>query len=332
MDVATTTPEPPLPAAPVIEAPAAESESLSDHEAQFGPGVERELASDEAPEPQERDRRGQYKSRGSRATAEDVPRIQKLTRDNSTLKAELDALKAEQKHTPAAAPAETPAPEAGTAPPRPTVQPPLQRPASQASIPQQFPTYEQFVAMDGQQDATYEDYVDARADWRYAIRRAAEKQQEAAEREQQAITERVAAHQKRLKDAKTKYPDWDQVVTTDIPLSKVVHDAVLASEHSTDIQYWLGTHRDDCAALVNESQEFSPSAVAAMRRYLDTLVAQPPARNVAAVTGSALALVPPPAPRPPNPVRTSAQAPADQPPGDEDSLAAHEKFYGRKGR
>lgn len=316
----------PIPAAPAVE----ESSSLSDHEAQFGPGAGESEPESDATESTERDRGGRYKSRNSRATAEDVPRIQALTAKARTAEAERDALKAEKaEREKVTAPAPAPPTQAGTAAPRPApVQSSPQQPVSQT-----FPTYEQFVAIEGYEQATYEDYVDARADWRFSLRRAAERQQEAAEREHKTTTERVTAHQQRVTAAKGKYTDWDAVVSNDVPISRVLHDAILASEHSADLQYYLGQHREDCAALAQESSEYSSSAVAAMRRYLDTLIApSTPARNVAAPTGSALALVPPPAPRPPNPVRTGTQTPADTPPGDEDSLAAHEKYYGRKRR
>lgn len=332
MDVATTT-EQTTPEAPAA-APVDDSLSLSDHEAQYGGAL-----TDAEPEPgapdtaDGRDQRGRYKSKSSRATAEDVPRIQALTKEKHTLVAERDALKAERDALKSTAPAVTPPPQAGTAAPR--VQPvPASSQAPQA-IPQQFPTYEAFVAIPGYEQATYEDYVDARADWRFALRRAAEREQEAAEKAQRDFHEKASSHLQRVQAARTKYPDFDTVVNApDLPpITYVMRDAILASKQSEEIQYYLGTHRDALAELVAESQDYSQSAVASMRRYLETLITpSTPARNVAATTGSALALVPPPAPRPPNPVRTGTQAQADAPPGDEDGLAAHEKHYGRKRR
>lgn len=205
-------------------------------------------------------------------------------------------------------------------------------------ISQTFPSYEQFVAYDGLANATYEDYTDARADWRYNLQRAQERQQDAAQTAQRDFQTKATTHLQRVADAKAQHPDWDRVVTNDLPISGVIHDAVLASAQSADVQYYLGTHRDELAALVSESQDYSPSAVIAMRRYLDTLVASPqraslPSRAAAGSTGSALALAPPPAPRPPNPVRTGAVTPADEPPGDDNqSLAAHEQFFSRRRR
>lgn len=318
------------PVAPPVEAPAApveETSSLAEHEALHSPdrpvAADDEPASDGTRDEQGRFAKPRHRAKSQQARAEDVPRISELTRKLREAEAERDALKSS-------------APRAATPPAAAAA--PVARPSAQATrqIPQSFPTYEQFITIEGNADADFDAYIDARADWRYETRRAAERQQEAQEREHRTISERVTAHQSKLTAAKAKYADWDTVVTNDIPVSRVLHDAILASEHGPEIQYYLGKHRDVCAELVSESQEFSPSAVAAMRRYLDTLVASeqratPPA-PVAATTGSALALVPPPAPRPPNPVRTGTQAPADAPPGDEDSLAAHEKHYGGKRR
>ncbi len=229
--------------------------------------------------------------------------------------------------------------ERGYTRPEPQAAAPTPQPAPRPSQPlaQSFPAYEAFVAMPGYENATYEDYTDARADWRFAIRREQERQQDAAERQQREFSEKATTHQQRVTAAKKTYADWDSVVSNDLPISRVVHDAVLGSQSSADVQYYLGQHRDMLAQLNAESQDYSPSAVAAMRRYLDSLVAapqrtSPSSRAAAGTTGSALALAPPPAPRPPNPVRTGAVI-ADDPPDDSSqSLAAHEKHFGRSRR
>lgn len=298
-----------------------------------------------------RDEGGRFKSRrraaSQQADADDVPVINELTKRLKTIEEthgkDIARKPGESERVyqlrrraelleritaaPAAQPAQTPAPVS------------QQVPRQQGTaLPQSFPTYEQFLGIEGNAEATYEDYVDARADWRFARGRAAERAQEAQERESRTVAERIAAHQSRLTTAKTKYPDWDAVVTTDLPVTRVIADAVLASESSTDVQYYLGSHRDVLAALVSESQDYSPSAVAAMRRYLDSLVAasqrtSPSQRASAGSTGAATTTLPPPAPRPPTPVRTSATTPTDDPPGDDSqSLAAHEKAYGRARR
>jgi hypothetical protein len=58
----------------------------------------------------------------------------------------------------------------------------------------------------------------------------------------------------------------------------------------------------------------------------------PSTRPQAAVTGAAAATARSTAPRPPTPVRTSAISTTDEPPGDDASIADHEKFYGQRRR
>lgn len=225
--------------------------------------------------------------------------------------------------------------------PAPAVQAPAPappQPQRQAiNLPGTFPAFEAFLAIQGNEEATYEDYTDARADWRYQVRREQERQQEAVETHQRTQRERGTAHQARVTTARAKYPDFDAVVTNDARIGPVLIDAILASEHSAEIAYYLGKHPQVRNELNAETPDYSVAAVNTTRRYLDSLVAgqrtPPPSRAAAGTTGSALALAPPPAPRPPNPVRTGAEAPADSPPDDSsDSLAAHEQFYHRRRR
>lgn len=342
---ATPLETPPIPSNPAggeasASGPADGDGSLSDHEAAHGAAV--------ADPDTDRDEQGKFtpkrrRADSQRADADDVPVINELTKRIKTFeethgkditrkpgeservynlrrRAEVVERLASQ-----------PKPQAATAP--------APQPHARQSQPiaQSFPAYEAFIAMPGYEQATYEDYSDARADWRFAIRREQERQQDAQEREQRTQVDRASDHGKRVSAAKQAYTDWDTVVSHDVPISRVIEQAVLASAKSADIQYYLGQHRDELAQLVSESQDYSPSAVQAMRRYLDTLVApqrsSPSSLPAAGPTGAALKLATPPAPRPPTPVRTGAVTSADDPPGDDSqSLAAHEKFYARARR
>ncbi len=340
----------PAAAAAVADAPLVESESLSDHEAAFSPGAAQRAETGDDDAPTERDTAtGQFKPRhraaSQRADADDVPLIAEQTKRIKDAEARLGAdivkkdgeservftlrRRAELLERQAA----TPTPVAPSQRP----QAPQPQPQRQA-IPQTFPKYEEFITYQGNESIEYEDYLDIRARWNYAHAREQERASEAQETRQRTDAERSAAHLARVPAAKQKYPDWDTVVTADIPLTAVLRDAILASSNSTDIQYHLGKNRAEAADLYAESQDYSPSAVAAMRRYLDSLVASQrspvtPPSPAAGPTGAALRLAPLPAPRPPTPVRTSAVTPTDEPPGDDASLAAHEKYYApRRGR
>jgi hypothetical protein len=320
----------------------AESESLSDHEASFSPDAAKRADPDD-----ERNEQGQFKPRhraqSQRADADDVPAIAAQTKRIKDAEARLGAdivrqdgeservynlrRRAEILERQAQAPAPA-------KPPAAPIQPP-QRP--QQAIPQTFPAYDAFIAMQGQEEATYEDYVDARADWRYALQRAQERQRDAIETQQRTQAERGAAHQSRVTVARTKYPDFDAVVTNDAHIGPVLIDAILSSEHSADIAYYLGKNPTVRLELNAETPDYSVAAVNTTRRYLDSLVASQrsssPSRAAAGPTGAALALVTPPAPRPPTPVRTGSIAAPDTPPGDDDmSLSSHEKHYSPRRR
>jgi hypothetical protein len=331
----------------VADAPV-ESESLSDHESQFSPEAQR-AEPETGDEPAERDETGKFKPRhraaSQRAAADDVEAINaqtkrikdaeaKLGADIQKLPGESDRVYTlrrraellERQAAPAVAAAPAPKPAAAAPPPR-QVQ----------AIPSSFPAYADWNALAGNEEKDYEAYVDARADWRYAVQRAAERQSEAQETHARTHAEQTARYQQGVTVAKQKYADWETVVTADAAVTGVIIGAILASEHGAEISYYLGKHPDIRAELNAESQEFSPSAVAAMRRYLDSLIvaaqrpSQPSSRTAAGSTGAALALAPPPAPRPPTPVRTGSIQVADTEPDDDDmSLANHEKHFGRR--
>jgi hypothetical protein len=347
------------PLAPAVADPAPpvpDEGSLSDHEAAFSPDAQRAPVADpdEGDVPSERDERGQFKPRhraaSQRADADDVPAISEHTKRIKDAEAKLGAdivrkegeservynlrRRAELLERFAKAP-EKPAASPPAAP-QPTAPPVAARRAD--PIPPTFPAYDAFIAIQGNEDKTYEDYVDARADWRYAIRREQERVTEAAEHEQRTRTEQITRYNAGVTAAKAKYADWDTVVTVDATLTPTMIAAILASEQSAEIAYYLGKHPDERVALNADTADYSPAAVAALRRYLDSLVAvqrspAPSTRPAAAPTGSALALVAPVAPKPPNPVRTGTIATPETPPDDTDmSISNHEKHFGARRR
>lgn len=309
-------------------APVEESNSLADHEQAFGPGAERQPATEvESTETAsteqidgERDPQGRFKPRhrakSQQASAEDVPRIQELTRKLRETEAERDALRTPPK--PAQAVQQTQA-----AP---------QQPTPQTAA---YPDFTTWQAHPANAERSYEDYLDDRADYRQFLR----DQQTYRAREQQEHQTRVQAHQQKLTDARAKYADFDQVVTgTNQPVTDVMAQAILASDQSRDIEYFLGKHPDVLQQLFDETVQSHPSVIPVLRRHLETLVAREQRADlkpapVAASTGSALALVTPPAPRPPNPVRTGPMKTGDELPGDDDmSISNHEKAFGGRRR
>lgn len=288
-----------------------EGGSLADHEAAHGVTARVEADPEAQPVADTRDRddkTGQFKPRhraaSQRATAEDVPRIQELTRRLRDAEARLEA--AERR----SAPREEPA----------TREP--------AAKPDRFPRFETWLLQHPEQD--FDDWLDARDEHRDQ-RRAATEAQTA---DQRRVSDAERTFTSKLDAARERYPDYDDVVVPGTPVSLVIQRAVL--EVGPDAAYWLATHpkeRDELTddSLVAPSEAGFGAAVATMRRYLSSLVASEqrvPSRAAAGSTGAALTPVLKPSPKPPTPVRTGPLRRDDAPPSDDDGLAAHERAYG----
>lgn len=115
----------------------------------------------------------------------------------------------------------------------------------------------------------------------------------------------------------------------DVQLTPALYSAIMTAENSPELLILVAQNEDlrDDLTILTDGKSVTKDLVALVQRRLNRGL-------TAGVTGSAPAPAKPvPAvPRPPNPVRTGPMTAADTPPGDEDSLAAHEKFYGSKRR
>lgn len=339
--------------AAVVDAPPVDSGSLSDHEAAFSPDAQR--AQREAPEtddePAERDDRGQFKPRhraaSQRADVDDVPTINAHTKRIKDAEAKLgaDIVKQdgeserafnlrrraeilERQATPVAVPKhEEPRAESvvAAAPPR---------PASE-----KFPAFEVWSEKPDNKDKDWNDYTDERVAHNYAVLREQERREDSAREAEQTARAQWQTYSDGFAAMRAEAPDFDTVLAALGPtdVSKVVEQATIAV--GAKAAYYLAKHLDELRALTAETLTVSPenpafaATVAATKRYLSTLVAtqRTPPRTAAAPTGSAPAPDRPIAPRPPNPVRTGSIAEPDTPPdADDQSLSAHEKFFGPK--
>jgi hypothetical protein len=270
-----------------------------------------------AAESSDRDDKGQFRRRRHRAkdqaTPADVPRIQELTKKNAELKQQLEASKA-----PAPQPVQPSAqaqPQVQTAPAMP--------PSARPQTPQTFPAFDAWLAHPDNADKTYDDYQDARSDWRWqindALNRAVQENRKALETRQQ----KVDAYEAGKVKARTQYADFDALLEKAPNVSGVMVEALLASERSAEIAYHLASHPELATELARDTFQHDPSAYTPMQRLLESYLAP----HAAAVVGSALALVKPP-PKPPNPTRTQVPMKSgDEPPGDESSFEEHEKAF-----
>jgi len=319
-----------------------------------------DVLSSESPTSEEpaRDEHGKFRrrhrARSQEAGPDDVPRIQALTKKNRELQEQLDKLK-------------TPTPQTGAAIPSPTQpqsqqpmaaavvagngatpgsqsspqQAPSQAPQRPPGIPTTFPDWTAWQALDGNFGKTFEEYSDARSDWRWLVNDQQRRQFDAMQSAMQTRQSRLDNYEKSKVDARTKYADFDAALQAAPNISAVMVEALLASDKPSEIAYHLATHPDVAAQLAQETFNHPPTAYEPMKRLLESyLVASatpsPSTAQHAAdkKTGSALALVPPPAaPKPPNPVRTQAPVSADSDlPGDDASLEDHERAFHKGGR
>jgi hypothetical protein len=183
-------------------------------------------------------------------------------------------------------------------------------------------------------------YLEALADWKIdatlAARDRARAEHDAAQ-QRAAEGARIAADwQTRVAAAKTTYPDFDRVALhPDAIIPPILARGTLGEafvyEDPTgpDVLYYLLTHADEAEQLrqyvANPMALFRALTLLGQRLTTSTAPAQ------AASTGSAARLGPPAAPRPPNPVRTGPLTTGDAPPDDDDqSLANHERYFGRR--
>lgn len=172
-----------------------------------------------------------------------------------------------------------------------------------------FDGYDEYVTKNP--NATWDDWNDAKM--AHAIKQARiEWQREADERQaQSAYQSMVDAHQRRLETALMIYPDLPKAIAAvnqaflaagirELP--PALERAVLSSEQSDELTYFLGTHPEEAIQLAREAAASGPNAAPILRRHLETLV------RSAAATGSA-SVTPRSTAKPPvNPVGGSANA------------------------
>lgn len=284
------------------------------------PVTEEDTPPDIAAAESDRDEQGKFTRRNRRhrakdqATPADVPRIQELSKQNAELKKQIEASKAPDAQPVQQAP-QPQAPPVQTAP----AMPPPARPQT----PQTFPAFDVWLAAQGNTEKTYDDYQDARADWRWQINDALNRAVEANRKALDTRQQKVDAYEAGKVKARTQYADFDALLEKAPNVSGVMVEALLASERSAEIAYHLASHPELATELARDTFQHDPSAFKPMQRLLESYLAP----HAAAVVGSALALVKPP-PKPPNPTRTQVPMKSgDEPPGDDASFEEHEKAF-----
>lgn len=328
---------------PQSPTPKDESSSLADHEAAFGRGgtghlPEHEPASElepvETPEPVAD--KPKYRTHSQRASADDVETINALTRELRTKEAELAKVRPD-------ALAGTPrllslkrqikAIEAELHEHQPKPEPPPERPSAPSAPAKPataFDVKEPVLTDYEAEEDPYTSWLLAKAEWNFekrAFDRAETARKEAA---QQTEQQTMAAHIGRIETFRKAHPDYDAVIAADThtePPPPALARAIIGHDKSAEFLYHLGQHPEffDEMLLLTEGRPVSDTLVAIVQRRLLQ-------RVQAESTGAAAPRIVTPGPRPPTPVRTGPIHAGDTVPGDESSLAEHEKAFGTRRR
>lgn len=341
MDTTVVTP----PADPITPDPAPSSdssgtsESIADHAATFGREARLRarqapadpIDDDESPSDgggdRARDEQGRFerqRAKSHRASPEDVPRIRELTKKWRTeeaerkalaekyaqLEQEIATLKAPKPMEPPAAPA----PFSATKPAFETY----------ANEPDPLAAYTEALAVHATKQTTAEA---ERA--KYEAAQAAY-QQAAQAREAEATRALIQQYHARLGAYVQVKPDFEAVIKAgpSEDLTPILRTALLTDDRGPEFVYTLAQRPDLLAEvlLLSEGRAVTESSVAAMRRVLASRI---PGASTGS-PGSAGPVYQPP--KPPNPVRPGPTRRGDELPGDDASLAEHERAFGPKRR
>lgn len=291
-------------APPPVETPA--PTSLADHEQQFPLKGKAAPAKDDEP-PVEKPK---HRAEKQKAKADDVPRIAELTKNWRTAEKERDSLKAELELLKA---------------PKATEPKPTATKAGEA-----FPAFDAWLLK--HPDQSYDDYTDARADFRYDQRQAADLKAKAETEAKAAQGQVEAAWGKRVEAAREKYDDFDAVAInrpTKIPIDSAINVFIFDDEHGADVLYHLQSHAEEVDRLLALGPLQQVKALTLLTQRLTT----PPSAQVAVPNGATAGPVKESVPKPPTPLRTGPMRVGDEPPdAEKSSLAEHEAYYGRKRR
>lgn len=171
---------------------------------------------------------------------------------------------------------------AGAAPTEPTPQ--AER---QTSNDEQKPRLEQFQ--------TYEDYVEAVADWKAAQRLESVVRQQQERQAREAALAQRRAYAEREASFRQQTPDYETVMTqaASLPLSPAMEAAILASDRGPQLAYFLAAHPEDAVRLAEQTASLPGTAAPVVRQLLEALVT-PPAAPSGPATGATRPTVPPP--------------------------------------
>lgn len=125
---------------------------------------------------------------------------------------------------------------------------------------------------------SYEDYVEALTDWKLAQREAAAAEKAKADAEKQQRAELAKSWQARQDAVRAKYDDYDEVVGQEIPITGVMQQALLESDHGAELAYWLGSNPAEAEQIAKLGPVAAIKALAKIEDSLSGGSAEPPAK------------------------------------------------------
>lgn len=149
---------------------------------------------------------------------------------------------------------------------------------------EKFPAFDAWIEQ--HPDATYDDYIDARAEAKAQAVLTSREREAAERREAESFQQAQSAFRRRNADAAAQRPDWGQTVSglaqrfqaagyQEFP--PALDRAIVTSEKSADILYYLGTHPDVALQLAQDVATTGPEAASIVRRYLEAQITAPAA-------------------------------------------------------
>ena len=121
---------------------------------------------------------------------------------------------------------------------------------------------------------TYEEYVDALADWKIEQKMAALQRQEIETAQKEHAKAVFSAHEQRVAEAQERYTDWDDVRknldTEEYQVPEAAFFAIPEQENSADVLYYLAQNPDECAEL----RDLSPVAAASRIGRISAMLAK----------------------------------------------------------
>ena len=125
---------------------------------------------------------------------------------------------------------------------------------------------------------SYADFIDARADYRYALAKAKTDAEAVSAREATEAKQRDTDWKAKVAETIKRIPDYDEVLgDSDISVSPVMHELILASDAGPDLIYHLAKHPAEAARI----QALSPAKAALEMGRLAATFAAPPETKTA---------------------------------------------------